>query len=290
VTCASGAALAGAALAAGTAVRADARGDAAAGSPRGPTDATAISSATVGIATARPRTMDAGTGAGAVERATLTPTRAILYVRPAVEAPFARLIVGIHGVCTPPSFVCGSWARAASAHGLLVCPTGDDVCEASPGGPTWSEPAQEVEADIERSVAVVVERTGARFSRDDAVLYGFSRGGYLAPQIVVRHPGRFRYLVVNEADPTLDPAALRLAGVRAVALFAGEWGQMVEASKRNAERLEAGGVPARLWIMRKVSHWYSDDIDDLMREALAWLVAYDAPQRPPPPRDLAGRP
>src|SRR5262249_9515267 len=68
------------------------------------------------------------------------------------------------------------------------------------------------------------------------------------------------------------PAALRRAGVKAVALLAGEWGAQIAGERATAARLRAQGFAARFWTMEKAGHYYSANIDALMATALDWVV------------------
>jgi pimeloyl-ACP methyl ester carboxylesterase len=178
----------------------------------------------------------------------------------------------IHGACTPPSNVCGAWKMAASEIGLLVCPVGNTTCGAEgTGPPTWEEPFPAIDVDLERSIDAVRRAVPVPFQRDDAVLAGYSRGAYVAVTIAVRHPGRWPFLLLNEADVELTVPMLRAAGVRAVALIAGEWGTQIVGERRTVEALTKEGYPARLWVMPRTGHPYSPDIDSIMADALRFL-------------------
>jgi pimeloyl-ACP methyl ester carboxylesterase len=117
-------------------------------------------------------------------------------------------------------------------------------------------------------------------TREGAVLAGFSRGGYVAVILAVRHPGRWPFLIVNEADVDLTLPMLQGAGVRAVALIAGERGTQLAGERQTAETLAKEGFPIRLWVMPKVGHAYSTDIEIIMQDALAFLLAHEASSSP----------
>ncbi|MDB5220147.1 MAG: hypothetical protein JWO86_8074, partial [Myxococcaceae bacterium] len=203
--------------------------------------------------------------------AVLEGTRKVYYVVPRKPGN-GRLIANLHGVCNPPGYACGYWVEAASKVGFLVCPEGNGHCGAN-GPPTWTEPVAKMDADLERAIGVVDAAYPGEVVRDGAVLTGFSLGAYAAVQIARNHPGRWPYLVLNEADVALDAAQLRAAGVRAVALLAGENGSQVAGERRTADRLSKQGFPARLWVMKGAGHYYSGDIDTLMAEAIAFVLA-----------------
>jgi predicted esterase len=204
------------------------------------------------------------------------PRRKVYYVAPrSMEGP-ARLLANLHGVCNPPGYACGYWVQSASNVGFLVCPEGNSRCGGASGPPTWTEPLAKIDEDLEKAIAVVSERHPGEISREGAILTGFSLGAYSAVRIAERHPGRWPYLILNEANVSLDASALRAAGVRAVALVAGERGSQIEGEKRTAAKLVAQGFPARFWPMKDAGHHYSADIDTIMAEAIAFVLSEGA--------------
>jgi len=208
----------------------------------------------------------------------LSADRPIYYARPDRPGP-QRLIAHLHGICHPPAYSCGKWLGAAVATGILVCPTGNARCgDAGVGPPSWEAPTWEelvraMDADLESSIAKVEAKRRGSIAREGAILTGWSRGAFAAPVIARMHPGRWPYLVLVEADAPLDAAALRKAGVRAVALLAGERGTEIAGERKTCDALAAAGFPARLFVMKGTAHLYSDDIDALMREAIAFVLA-----------------
>jgi predicted esterase len=188
----------------------------------------------------------------------------------------ARLIAMMHGVCVTPSYTCGSWGSAASDIGFLVCPMGNKPCD--PGGaagPTWEEPFADMDADLERSIRATEAVFPGQIDRTGAILAGFSRGAYVAVMFAVRHPGRWPFLILNEADVELTVPMMRRAGVRAVALIAGEWGAQIAGEKTTAETLGKQGYPIRLWVMPKAGHFYSTNIESIMGEAIDFVLAHE---------------
>jgi hypothetical protein len=132
-----------------------------------------------------------------------------------------------------------------------------------------------MDADLERSVAKVETRHPHTLRRSGAILTGWSRGAYAAPVIARIHPGRWPFLVLVEANVPLAAASLRKAGVRAVALVAGELGTEIAGERKTQAELERAGFPSRLFVMQGTAHVYSDDIDRIMSEALAFVLAHE---------------
>jgi hypothetical protein len=96
------------------------------------------------------------------------------------------------------------------------------------------------------------------------------------------HPGRWPYLVLIEANVPLAAASLRKAGVRAVALVAGELGTEIAGERRTEAELVRAGFPARLFVMARVAHVYSDDVDRIMSEAMAFVLEHAEPSAASP--------
>lgn len=161
--------------------------------------------------------------------------RTVYFAVPPRPGGPRRLIANLHGMCNPPAYACGYWLRAGAERGFVVCPTGNATC--GPGAsapPTWTTRAAPMADDLERAVAAVDASFPGEISPEGAVLTGFSKGGYVAPAVAARRPGRFAYLLINEADVALDAASLRQSGVRAVALVAGELDSQVASERHTA--------------------------------------------------------
>ncbi|HVH41268.1 MAG TPA: hypothetical protein VM925_02965 [Labilithrix sp.] len=199
--------------------------------------------------------------------------RTAYYVAARSTARPARLLANLHGVCNPPGYACGYWVEAAASVGFLVCPSGNSTCGAN-GPPTWTESFPQMDADLERAITAVEARHPGEFGREGSILTGFSLGATAAYQIARAHPGRWPYLVLVEANVPLDKAQLEKAGVRAVALVAGEIGSQVAGERKTSERLAREGYPARLWVMKGAGHHYSADIDAIMAEAIAFVLGH----------------
>jgi hypothetical protein len=204
------------------------------------------------------------------------PKRSVYLTVPMSRATPQRLLANLHGLCNPPGYSCGYWIKAASEVGFLVCPEGNAKCgDGASAPPTWSESFDAMSDDLERAVEVTEQAFPDQITREGAVLTGFSRGAYAAPIIAARHPGRWPYLILVEADVTLSVPMLEHAGVRAVAMLAGEWGTEFAGSKKTCDTLAHQGYPIHLFGMPKAGHFYSADIDEKMRQALAFVLAHD---------------
>jgi predicted esterase len=203
--------------------------------------------------------------------------RTVFFSLPRSTAEPQRLIANLHGMCNPPGYACGYWVESASEKGLLVCPTGNASC--GPGAynaPTWTETDDKISDDLERAIDTLLQRYPGMASRQGSILTGFSKGAFAAVQIARKHPGRWPYLILNEADVGLSERTLRESGVRAVALIAGERGSQLAGERRTVQALARQGFPARLWVMPGAGHHYSANIDQIMREALEFVLSQES--------------
>jgi hypothetical protein len=191
-----------------------------------------------------------------------------------------RLVAHLHGMCGAPSYACGKWLGAGVDTGVMVCPTGNARCgDPAIGPPSWEAPSWTelvtiMNDDLEKSIAKVAAKDKGAFTRDGAVLTGYSRGAYAAAVIARMKKDRWPYLVLIEANVTLTAASLRAAGVRAVALVAGEQGTEIAGERATVETLTKDGFPARLFVMKKTGHLYSDDMEYVMHDALGFVLAH----------------
>lgn len=127
---------------------------------------------------------------------------------------------------------------------------------------------------MDQDLETAITKVGAKapLDRSGAILTGYSRGGFATPVIARRHPGRWPYLVIIEANAPLTAAELEASGVRAVALVAGEHGTELMGMQKTVTTLKDAGFPATLVVMPKTGHPYSDDMEYVMRQALEFVV------------------
>jgi predicted esterase len=218
---------------------------------------------------------------GPHEGVMLDAGRPVYHALPTSGARPFRLVGHLHGMCGPPSYACGKWIGAGTEVGVMVCPTGNARCGDSPysppswEAPTWMELVAQMDQDLETAIAKVEKRRPGSIRREDAILTGYSRGAFAAPAIARRHPNRWRYLVLIEANVPLTLESLQKSGVRAVALVAGEYGTEIAGLRKTQGELEAAGFPAKLFVMRKTGHPYSEDMEQVMHAALGFVLEHE---------------
>ena len=210
---------------------------------------------------------------GPYELSMLPPDRNVWYALPWSPEDH-RLIAHLHGQCAPPVYSCGQWIDAGAERGVLICPTGNEHCNDSPTGPAmWDESFALMDQDLERSVSIVSKKLGdGGVDRHGAIMTGFSRGAWAAIEIVRMHPGRWPLLVLVEGDVWINKAYLESSKVRAVAMVAAEQGTELPGMRKSVDAMKAAGYPAELFIMPKTYHLYSTDIEQVMRQALSFVI------------------
>jgi hypothetical protein len=176
------------------------------------------------------------------------------------------LTLALHGKDMDPIEMCEGWDDAQS---WLVCPAGN-----TPSGDSfdWGGSTEERLAALDAQLAAVDTVYGplVDHGRGD-VLVGFSRGGFLARDLVYARPGRFRGVVLLGAAVKLDADRLRASGVRRVLLAAGEHDEARPTMERTAQRLASRGMPARFVGLGPIWHQLPSDLGRYMRDALAWV-------------------
>lgn len=185
----------------------------------------------------------------------------------------APVLVVLHGMCMEPRDVCDFWPAPVRGASWVVCPRGNAVCG---GAPDWGGPIPTRVDAAKRSLAAARADGGARMDESRRVLVGYSRGAYLARDLLYEGSERFVGAVFLGAAVRPDPSRLRAAGVVRVVLAAGDHdgarGTMVAA----AERLRAGGVAARFVSLGPMGHGLPHDLAARLAEPLAWAAGESA--------------
>ena len=186
------------------------------------------------------------------------------------------VILYLHGMWASPEDSCPLFARAATAHGIVVCPRGN--ARLADGSHYWAGGhraiAPRLDAALTEAAALA---SSAQRDRDastgDGTLVGFSNGAAFALQVALAEPGRWTGLVLMAMRLSLDPKKLEAAGVRRVLLAAGDLDGARAAMEQEAKRLVAAGFDARYVSLGRVGHSFAPDMDAWMRDALAWVRA-----------------
>jgi len=190
------------------------------------------------------------------------------------EAP-RPVTVMLHGMCGHPQSACAPFVDVSTSRGWLVCPRGEDACG---GGTRWRlngpDDGQLVEASVR---AVVRSHDGEVDASAPRVIVGFSLGGIAAVQIAQGSVGKYAGLVVVASQVHPDAAALKKAGVKRVVLAAGDLDMTSAPLREDARLLASQGVLTRFISLGKFGHGYPADMEERMREPMAWVAGAEKP-------------
>jgi predicted esterase len=179
----------------------------------------------------------------------------------------------LHGLCGDPGRACAPFVDASTARGWLVCPRGEDPCG---GGSRWrlrpDEDGQRIEASVR---ALARDRSDQVDVSSPRILVGFSLGGIAAVRIAqsgAEPPGLYAGLVVIASQVHPDAALLMKAGVKRVVLAAGDLDMTSRPLHDDAGLLARAGLPTRFVSLGNVGHGYPADMEERMREPMAWVA------------------
>jgi predicted esterase len=189
------------------------------------------------------------------------------------RAPARPVVLMLHGMCGEALALCDGWSDGGRERAWLVCPTGNGACG---GAADWKGTGEEKAAWLDAGVAELDAAFGASLDHAQGdVISGFSRGAFVARDVVYARPGRYRGAILIGAALTPDPARFKAAGIRRVVLAAGDFDGARPTMQRAAAQLTAGGVPGRYISLGPIGHALPRDLEARFRDALAWVRAPD---------------
>src|SRR5262249_48243195 len=143
-----------------------------------------------------------------------------VYPPLAAKKPAAPLVVMLHGMCSDPRSTCDFWSNAGREGSWLVCPAGNGTCG---DAFDWSGPAEARANGVDAGMRAMERAFQPLVDHEPGdVLVGFSRGAFLARDMIYARPGRFRGVVLLGAALKPDAARFLAAGVHRVVLAAGD--------------------------------------------------------------------
>jgi predicted esterase len=178
------------------------------------------------------------------------------------------LVVMLHGMCSEARATCDFWSSAGRDGSFLVCPNGNSRC--ADGDPNWEGSAESKAVSIDQTLAALDRAAGFPVGGDSDVLIGFSRGAFVARDVIYARPGRWEAVIFLGAALTPDPDRLRAAGIRRVVMAAGEYDGARPTMQRAARKLEASGLPARYVSLGKIYHALPSDLEVILQGAIRW--------------------
>jgi pimeloyl-ACP methyl ester carboxylesterase len=196
--------------------------------------------------------------------------------RPAVYYPSQRsqgkrpVIVMLHGMCALPEYECPVFRAGTTADNWLLCAPGPAAC-AGGGGAMWVGSTKTLVQAVEDPLRALGSRHADSIDSARKALVGYSLGATAALRIAVAQPGQWKGLMIVNAGVEPSAATLRKAGVKRIALVAGDRDRSAHKLKRGALRLKRAGIDARYFSMGGVGHYFDATSESRMVEALTWL-------------------
>jgi predicted esterase len=188
---------------------------------------------------------------------------------PTDGAKASPIVLALHGRDMDPIDMCERWSREGRAHGWLVCPAGNMPDKESFD---WGGSSEERLAALDAQLAAVDVMYGSFVDHRADVVVGFSRGAFLARDLVEARPGRFRAMIVLGAAVRLDAERLRASGIRRVLLACGDKDEARPTMTRTASRLAASGIETKFMSLGPIYHVLPEDLGRVMHTALAWVT------------------
>lgn len=203
-------------------------------------------------------------------RTLATPRGAAITVRtPDEGAPWTTAVTMLHGMCSDAQATCDTLTPGLGDLGLVVCPHGNGDCG---GWADWRGSGAEKAAHLDEAFEAIEAHYGQAASpRQNGILVGFSRGAFVARDVLAERPGAFRGAILVGAAFVPDVERFRRSGVRAVVLASGEHDGARKMMQSAALRLQAGGVRAKFVTLGPIWHALPDRFDLFVRDAIAWI-------------------
>lgn len=225
---------------------------------RGPFWITAIlSCASLAIAASEPRRLEFG------------GKRPAVYYSSQRDDGRRPMIVMLHGMCALPEYECPAFRAGATADNWLLCPPGPSAC--SGAGAMWTGSTKTMLRAIDLPLQAFAERHAERIDTRRKALVGYSLGAPAALRIALAQPGQWSGLMIVNAGVQPSAATLKKAGIRRVALVAGERDRSAHKLRAAATRLKRAGVDAQYFSMGPVGHYFDATSESRLVESLTWL-------------------
>jgi len=195
--------------------------------------------------------------------------RPAVYYTPRTKSHAQPVVVMLHGMCALPEYECPVFRRGATSGNWLLCPPGPTPCQG--GGAMWTGSTEQLTAAVTNSLqALAQEHPTVDLERK--VLVGYSLGAAAALRIASASKGDWSGLMLLNAGLEPNPAALAAAGLRRVALVAGERDGSRAKLRRAANRLVRAGLDARFFSLASTGHFFDGTSEARLVEPLEWLM------------------
>jgi len=206
---------------------------------------------------------------GAPESLPIGEARDAIYYAPATKEAELPVVVMLHGMCALPEYECGAFRAGTTGRAWLLCPAGPTPCQG--GGAMWSGPDARLREVVTRALSALHERHPSA-SRERTALVGYSLGASAVQRLVAREQAGFSHIMFLNAGTVVAAEPLRRAGVRRVALVAGDRDMSAPKLKASTRRLQAGGMSAQFFSLKDTGHFFDPTSESRLVDPLGWLL------------------
>ncbi len=193
----------------------------------------------------------------------------ISVLTPHRDVPWTTAVTMLHGMCSDAQATCQSLAPGLGDLGLVVCPHGNGTCG---GWADWQGDGATKAAHLDAAFeAVEVAFGDAASPRKGGILVGFSRGAFVARDVLAERPGAFRGAILVGAAFLPDIERFRRSGVQSVVLASGDHDGARKTMEGAARRLDAAGIRAKFVRLGPIYHALPARFDRFVRESIRWI-------------------
>ena len=209
-----------------------------------------------------------------VQTATLTGHHgAPVHVYPPLSrAATAPVVMMLHGMCMDAEHTCKAFDGPAREGSWLLCPAGNSACG---GASDWQGDGARKAAFLDGSLKALDDAHANLVTHGEGVLVGFSRGAFVARDVVYERSGEWTGAIFIGAAFIPDATRFRAAGLRRVVFASGDYDGARVTMQKAARTLSDNGLEARFVSLGPIAHQLPHDTGPFVRESLAWIR--DAP-------------
>jgi len=183
-----------------------------------------------------------------------------------------RVVTMLHGAGSSVEGNCQSVTAAVPEGFVLLCPAGNRAY--GDGHADWAGEGEEKATHLDAALGESARARGLPADRGgDDVLVGFSRGAFVARDVVYARPGRYSGLVLIGAALVPDPQRLKDSGIKRVVLASGELDGAYKTMRSAETKLRASGIEVRFVSLGKVYHTLPADTSARLAEPMRWVAA-----------------
>lgn len=184
----------------------------------------------------------------------------------------ATLLVVLHGYGDREDIIAERYRDVAEEIGAIIVSLRAPHA-LSDGGYHWGDVE---DADYVITSGIEQVSKSHRIAADRIILSGFSQGGFMALNVGMRHPDKFRGIIPiagHYAEQLAKPTGAVSDPKPRVYLIVGSEDRVVESNRKAVTDFEAAGLKVALRVIDGVGHVYPPNRAEELRKALQFVLA-----------------